>query len=102
MNGINSIRLDLNAARYQSASANKKIPPVDEVKNFTETEKKKQFNTQEIIEYEPRKEPQRQPVLIISDNDNNYYRAGLLNEIVDKMSGLEQNTSPGQYVEYFV
>ncbi|MEM6998887.1 MAG: hypothetical protein AAF419_03495 [Pseudomonadota bacterium] len=34
-------------------------------------------------------------------SDDKYFRANLLNQIVNKMSGLEAVTIRGQYVEYF-
>lgn len=102
MNGINSIRLDLNTAKYHSASARKKIPPVEELKNATETDKKKQFKTQLTNEFDSRKNhSQEHSELILSSSNNKLYRANLLNEIVNKMSGLENRPSPGQYVEYY-
>lgn len=101
MNGISFYKLDLNAAKYQSATAKKQVPPVEELKNSTETEKKKEFKTQLITEFDSHKES-KNPVIILSENDIKNYRANLLNDIVNKMSGLEDNSSPGQYIEYFV
>ena len=102
MNGISSIRLDLNTAKYYSASAKNKVTPAEEVKNSTEAEKKKQFKTQLINEFDSRKNPsQKKSELILSNSDNRFYRANLLNEIVNKMSGLENKPDRGIYIEYY-
>lgn len=101
MNAINTIRLDLNTARYQSAVANKKVQPVEVLKSSTETDKKRQFKSQLINDFDSRKNSRQQSNLIISNTNNKFYRAYLLNEIVNKMGGLENNASPGQYIEYY-
>lgn len=101
MNVVNTIRLDLNTARYQSVIAKKKVPAVEVSKDSTETVKKRQFKSQLINDFDSRKNPSQQSNLITSDTDNKFYRANLLNEIVNKMSGLENNASPGQYIEYY-
>ena len=102
MNGINSIRLDINTAKYYSTSAKNRVTPVEEVKNSTEAEKKKQFKTQLINEFDSGKNPsQKKSELILSNSDNRFYRANLLHEIVNKMSGLENKPDRGQYIEYY-
>ena len=101
MNALNTIRLDLNTARYQSAVAKKKVAPVEILKNSTETDKKSGFKPQLVNDFDPRKKSSQQSNLIISNTDDKFYRANLLNEIVNKMSGLENRASPGQYIEYY-
>ena len=101
MNALNTIRLDLNTARYQSAVAKKKVAPVEVLKNSTETDKKRQFKPQLIKDFDSRKNSSQQSNLIISNMDDKFYRANLLNQIVNKMSGLENSVSPGQYIEYY-
>ena len=102
MNGINSIRLDLNTARYNSATAKKRVSHIDELKNSTETDKKKQDKKQIIKEFELQSNTsQGKEAIVIAKADNMTYRASLLNEIVNKMSGLEKTASPGQYIEYY-
>ncbi len=101
MNAINTIRLDLNTARYQSAVAKKKVLPVEVLKSSTGNDKKRQFKSQLINDFDSHKNSSDQSNLIISNTNNKFYKANLLNEIVNKMSGLENNPSPGQYVEYY-
>ena len=101
MNGINSIRLDVNTARYDAAATSKKrVVPLAAIETATEADKKKQFKTDLNNEFNSRKEQSnKRSELLLSDSK--YYRANLLNEIVNKMSGLEKSASPGQYVEYY-
>lgn len=100
MNGINSIRLDINTSRYDSVSAKKRVVPVVEVESSTEADKKKTYRSDFNNEFSSRRESsERRPELLISDGKN--YRADLLNDIVNKMSGLEERPSPGQFVEYY-
>ena len=100
MNGINSIRFDVNTARHAAASPRQKILPVGELKSATETDKKNQFikplhNNQDSN----KKQSNATAELLLSDGK--YYRANLLNEIVDKMSGIEPRHYPGHLVEYY-
>lgn len=100
MNAINSIRLDVNTARYDAASSRKRVAPVGELKSATDADKKRQFKTELKNEFSSNKNQSNgRSELLLSDRK--YYRANLLSEIVDKMSGLEQRSKPGQYVEYF-
>lgn len=100
MNGINSIRLDANTARYNTTASRKKVSPVEELKTTTEADKKKHFKTELNKEFNSRRnQSENNSELLLSDSK--YYRANLLNEIVNKMSGLEDRTSPGHYVEYY-
>lgn len=101
MNGINPVRLDLNAARYSSAVARSKVSPVEESSTATEADKKKQqLRIQSNNEFNSRKhQPAKRPEVFLSDSK--FYRANLLNEIVNKMSGLEEGPSPGHYIEYY-
>lgn len=101
MNAVNTIRLDLNTARYQSAVAKKKVAPVEVLKSATENDKKRQFKSQLTNDFDSSKKASQQSNLIISNKDNKLYSANLLNEIVNIMSGLEKNASPGQYIEYY-
>jgi hypothetical protein len=103
LNGLSPIRLDINASRYPSVvnPSNKRVAPVSELKTATEADKKKQYNN---IEFENGSDPKRNQSntrqhLLLSDGK--YYRANLLSEIVNKMSGLDIPTSRGQYVEYY-
>ncbi len=100
MNGINSIRLDVNCLRYDSATAKKRIVPVSTVESSTEADKKKTFKTEFYNDLNSRKEQSEQRSQLLL-SDSKYYRANLLNEIVNKMSGLEERSSPGQIVEYY-
>lgn len=102
MNGINTIRLDLNVAKYHSATVRKRVASVEELNNSTEADKKKQYKTQLINEFGFSKESStQQSGLIISKNDDRFYRANLLNEIVNKMRGVEKTIRPGQHIEYY-
>ncbi|HIF52304.1 MAG TPA: hypothetical protein EYQ42_12395 [Thiotrichaceae bacterium] len=100
MNGINSVRLDINTARHGSAAPRKRVNSVEDLKSVIESEKKKQFKTQMNNEFDSRKilAKSRTDLLL---SDQKYYRANLLGEIVNKMSGAENRTSPGHYVEYY-
>jgi len=101
LNGINSIRLDVNAARSAYAAASKKrVSPVEKLQTATESDKKKQFKTELNNEFSSKKnQSNSRSELLLSDSK--YYRANLLSEIVNKMSGLEDRTKPGYFVEYF-
>jgi hypothetical protein len=100
LNGINSIRFDVNTARYTDASPRKKILPVGELKSATETDKKKQFIKQLDNNLDSnQKQSNATSELLLSDGK--YYRANLLNEIVNKMSGIEPRHYPGHLVEYY-
>ncbi len=101
MNGINSIRLNVNTARYDSAAASKKrIVALNALETATEADKKKQFKTELNNEFNSRRnQSESNSQLLLSDSK--YYRANLLNEIVNKMSGVENHTRPGHFVEYF-
>lgn len=100
MNGINSIRLDFNTARYESVAARKKVPLLAELKITTEADKKKQFKTELSNEFNSRKKQSNShSELILSDRK--YYRSSLLGEIYNKMSGVDDHINPGHYVEYY-
>lgn len=100
MNGINSIRFDVNTARYAAASSRNKILPVGELKSATETDKKKQYIKPLNNNLDSnQKQSEATSELLLSDGK--YYRANLLNEIVNKMSGIEPRHSPGHLVEYY-
>ena len=101
MNSIHTIRLDLNAAKYHSATAKQRVTQVESVNTSTETDKKKQNKTQYIRDYEPQKEIVRTEANRKPNISSYNYRANLLNEIVDKMNGLEKKSSPGQFVEFY-
>jgi len=99
LNGINSIRLDVNTARYDSA-ARKRISSLADIKTTTEAEKKKQFRIEVNNEFHSRKNPSNgRAELLLSDPK--YYRSNLLSEIYNKMSGVEERTYPGHFVEYY-
>ncbi len=100
MNGINSIRFDVNSARYADASSRKKILPVGELKSAIETGKKKQ-NIKPLnnnLESNQKRSHATSGLLL---SDSKHYRANLLNEIVNKMSGIEPRHFPGQLIEYY-
>jgi hypothetical protein len=100
LNGINSIRLDANTARYDFATARKRVAPLVELKTTTESDKKKQFKTELNNELgSSKKQSNNYSELLLSDRK--YYRANLLSEIVNKMSGLDNRIKPGQFVEYY-
>jgi hypothetical protein len=101
LNGINSIRPDVNIARYDSAAASKKrVVPLAALETATEADKRKQFKTELNNEFSSRRyHSESNSQLLLSDSK--YYRANLLNEIVNKMSGIENHTRPGHFVEYF-
>ncbi len=101
MNGINSIRLDINTVKYNSsAGAQKKVIPLTELKSSTEADRKKPFKIELNNEFDSSKDQSNNRSELLF-SDRKYYRANLLNEIVNKMSGLEQRTKPGHYVEYY-
>ncbi|GEM_PF-6477230 len=101
MNGINAIRLDNNTARYDPAAAGRKrITPLVELKTTTESDKKKQLKTELTNGFNSgKKQSNIPPELLLPDRQ--YYRANLLNEIVNKMSGFDERIEPGQYIEYY-
>ncbi len=100
MNGISSIRLDVNTARHDPAASRKRIAPLVDLKTTTEPDKKKQFKTELINDINSGKNQSNNPSeLLLSDRQ--YYRANLLNEIYNKMSGIDVRTERGQYVEYY-
>jgi hypothetical protein len=99
LNGINTIRLDVHT-RYDSASNRRRIPPLEGLKSATDADKKKQFKTEISNEFNSRKnQSNNHPEIIFSDSK--YYRTNLLSEIYNKMSGLENRTNPGHFVEYY-
>jgi hypothetical protein len=90
----------MNTSRYDSAAARKKVPPIVELKTTTESDKKKQFKTELNNEFNSRRNPStNHSELLLSDSK--YYRANLLSEIVNKMSGEDNRITPGHYVEYY-
>ncbi len=99
LNGINSIRLGINTASYDHAASRKRIPQLTELKSSTEADKKKQFKTELNNEFNPNNQSQNRSELIISDRK--FYRTNLLSEIYNKMSGMENSTNLGHYVEYY-
>ena len=100
MNGINSIRLDVNTTRVDSAAARKRIVPVGESNTATETDKKKQFKTELDNTFNSNQhQSNTYSELILSDRK--YYRTNLLSEIYNKMSGVEPRFHPGHFVEYY-
>jgi hypothetical protein len=99
LNIINSIRLDVNTARHDAVSR-KRIAPLAELKTTIESDKKKQFKTELNNGFNSRKNQSNNPSeLLLSDRQ--YYRTNLLSEIYNKMSGTNERTEPGQYVEYY-
>ena len=101
MNGISPIRLSLDTVKYQSSSAGtKKVEPIRELETSTEANKKKQFEADLNNGFGSSANiSNKKSELLLSDRK--YFQANLLGEIVNKMSGLEQRTKPGQYIEYF-
>ncbi len=101
MNGISSIRLDVNTARHDPAAARKRVAPfIIELKTTTESDKKKQFKTELSNGFNSRKNQSNRPSeLLLSDRQ--YYRTNLLSEIYDKMSGIDNRIDRGQYIEYY-
>lgn len=100
MTGINAIRFDVNTSRYDVANSRKRIPPVDESKSATETDKEKQFIKFLDDNFDSnQKHSNSTSELLLSDGK--YYRANLLNEIVNKMSGIEPRHYPGHIIEYY-
>ena len=83
MNAINTIRLDLNTARYQSAVAKKKVLPVEVLKSSTGNDKKRQFKSQLINDFDSRKNSSEQSNLIISNTNNKFYVSAI------KKTGIE-------------
>jgi hypothetical protein len=101
LNGINAIRVDTNAARHAATASHKKrIVPLTELKTATDADKKKQFKTETYNEFSSNKKQTNNPSSVLL-SDRKYYRANLLNEIVNKMAGLDERTKPGYYVEYY-
>lgn len=102
MNGINSFRLNIDTAKYQASISNpKKVAAITELKTATESNKKRHYQTDlnnNTLNSNKDKNSAR-PIIILSEAK--YSRANLLNEIVNKMSGLENREKPGQYVEYY-
>lgn len=71
-----------------------------EIKTATEADKKKQFKTEFNNQFNSRKnQSNSRSELLLSDSK--YYRANLLSEIVNKMSGLDDRIHPGHFVEYY-
>ena len=100
MTGINSIRSDINTTRYDAARSRKSIVPVGELKSATEADKKKQF----IKPLDNNLDSKQQQSNLYPEHllsNGKYYRANLLNEIVNKMSGIEPRHYPGHIVEYY-
>lgn len=100
LNGINSIRIDINSARHVVVSTRKKVMPVVELASSTETNKKKQ-NTKPFKNNLDSNQNHLNATSTLLSTDGKYYRANLLNEIVDKMSGIEPRYYPGHLVEYY-
>jgi hypothetical protein len=100
LNGINSIRLDINTTRYDVARSRKSIVPVGELKSATEADKKKQFIKRLDNNLDLNQQHSNTYSELLS-SDSKYYRANLLNEIVNKMSGIEPRHYPGHIVEYY-
>ncbi len=100
MNGINSIRFDLNAARYHDARSRERILPIGELKSAIETDKKKQF-IKPVNNNPDSHQKESNATSEYLSSDSKYYRANLLNEIVNKMSGVEPQHFPGHLVEYY-
>lgn len=81
-------------------ASSKRIVPVGESRTATETDKKKQFKTELDNSFGSNQEQSNtNSERLLSDRK--YYRAHLLNEIVNKMSGVEPRVHPGQVVEYY-
>ncbi len=100
LNGINSIRLGINTASYDHAASRKRIPQLTELKSSTEADKKKQFKTELSNEFDSRKNQPNTPSVVLLP-DSKLYRSNLLSEIYNKMSGMENSTNLGHYVEYY-
>ena len=100
LNGINSIRFDANSTRIAAAGSRNKIIPVSELNSTIESNKKKQYikPLQNIIDSNQKPSDTTSEHLL---SDGKYYRANLLNEIVNKMSGFEPRHYPGHLVEYY-
>jgi hypothetical protein len=98
LNGINSIRLDVNNARYDSVAARKRVVPIAEVESSTEANKKKQFKS-EFSNNTKQNQSNAYSEILLPDRE--LYRSDLLGEIYSKMSGAEPRSYPGQFVEYY-
>lgn len=103
MNGINSIRLDIDPTRFDTNSARKRIIPVNESSSATDADKKRQLKTVEPEKYNDFNSKQQRPetyseLLLINKK---HYRPDLLGEIYNKMSGLEPRIRPGYFIEYY-
>jgi hypothetical protein len=95
------MRLDVNTARYDfAAGARKRVSPLAELKTTTEADKKKQFKTELNNKFNSRKDPAKGHAELLLSNSK-YYRTSLLSEIYNKMSGVEEGTDPGHFVEYY-
>lgn len=90
----------MNTARYAAASTRNKISPVGELKSATETDKKKQYikPLNNNLNSNQKQSGATSELLL---SDGKYYRANLLKEIVNKMSGIEPRHFPGHLVEYY-
>ena len=91
MQGINSINLDVNTARYPAKQNRLKIPTVSHRESKQGSDNKSRFVMKENISFNP-------------DNlfeANNSYRTNLLTAFYMKMSGNEPRFKPGSFIEYF-
>ena len=101
MNEINSIRLGVNHARYDSPNARKKIAPIPVMDSVSSTENEhKKKSKSESIKYIFDINQFNNDSESLSRNSQ-FYRSDLLNEIYNKMSGNEPRFKPGSFVEYF-
>jgi len=100
LNGVNSILLDVHSTRLAAANSRKKILPIGELQSATETDKKKHYIKPLNNNLESRQKPSN-PNSVLLLSDSKYYRANLLQEIVNKMSGFEPRHFPGHLVEYY-
>jgi hypothetical protein len=100
LNGINSIKFDINATRYDVASSRKRIAPIGDFHSATETDKKKQTIIQRENNLDSNQNRSNTAAELLLSN-RKYYRSMLLSEIYNKMSGVEPRSHPGQLVEYY-
>lgn len=100
MNSQNINPLTVHNPRYDSAIGRNKIIPVSELETARQAEHKASSSNKRKANFELNQSDSslyRQK----STTDAKYYRAHLLNEIINTMSGVEPRFNPGQFVEYY-
>lgn len=100
MNGINSIRTDVNITRHDTNSPGKRIVPVNTIDSATEADKKKSARSHNT-RYFDLNQHQANHHSESPTPGKEYYRANLLNEMYQKMSGIEPRHHPGHFIEYY-